>query len=359
MQSYLEAMDENPFEASSRYVTKGRLKEAIDVLEQHLRDFPVTPFHQVIGSNGFLRLAEELSAYLDAFLRSFANSQEVKAIYLELGEIEINPHNWLCRTYPCDSFLNPNTQPEDRHRETSAVPTVPWPESTPYDAFLEGVRWEFQHPPFRLEVYPNLHKAFQDFETRRLDTHNDSSTISVNDIADLSSLANRLKQQPSAVDRYLCGQLSPATNELLADYGGGNATPGLLLANLLCDLNGIIFGPSIYDAQRFAHVSLRAETQHYLLKCPKGDTLLHLNRLLLEDAYPLELSRKESRSIRAAHAAATVLLTRKFQQLVEEVHSRAKARELMIGMLPIISAAYGDEAFFVSQAHYTNWLNQS
>ena len=56
------------------------------------------------------------------------------------------------------------------------------------------------------------------------------------------------------------------------------------------DLNGLISGPSLYDAQRFSGVALRPETSQLLSQNPQdlqGRSVL--NRLLLEDAYPLGL----------------------------------------------------------------------
>ncbi len=62
------------------------------------------------------------------------------------------------------------------------------------------------------------------------------------------------------------------------------------LSDLLAeDLNDLISGPLVYDAQRFAGVALRPETSQLLSQYPQGNSVL--NRLLLEDAYPLGLPR--------------------------------------------------------------------
>ncbi len=55
------------------------------------------------------------------------------------------------------------------------------------------------------------------------------------------------------------------------------------------DLNTLISGPQLYDAQRFAGVTLRPETMQLLSQFPQGNSVL--NRLLLEDAYPQGLPR--------------------------------------------------------------------
>ena len=61
---------------------------------------------------------------------------------------------------------------------------------------------------------------------------------------------------------------------------------------LAMDLNGLIQGPSLYDAQRFEQIILRPETLQLLSQFPQGNPVL--NRLLLEDAYPESLPRLDS-----------------------------------------------------------------
>ena len=117
------------------------------------------------------------------------------------------------------------------------------------------------------------------------------STFSVDDFANLPVLASKLKETTRAVDRYVADRLSTATKEALLNYQGGGSDPAALQTALVQDLNSIISGPSIYDAQRFLGVALRSATQQFPSQNPQGVSLLRLNRLLLEDAYPLELSR--------------------------------------------------------------------
>ena len=55
------------------------------------------------------------------------------------------------------------------------------------------------------------------------------------------------------------------------------------------ELTRIMKGPAFFEAQRFAGVSLSAETQQLLAQSPQGGGLVRLNRCLLEDAFPAEL----------------------------------------------------------------------
>ena len=110
--------------------------------------------------------------------------------------------------------------------------------------------------------------------------------FSMDDLVELPSFAAKL-QETNPLAEYLRGQLSVETQNLLSRYGGGS-DPELKEA-LVKDLNRIVFGPSIYEADRFGEVKRRQETQALLDSRPEGEDLARLNRLLLEDAYPKEL----------------------------------------------------------------------
>ena len=116
-------------------------------------------------------------------------------------------------------------------------------------------------------------------------------TISAGDIKDLASLAAKLRQPADAVSSFLHGRLSPATRQALTNYPGSTTDP--LLQTLTNDLNRVLGGELIFEAQRFSGVTLRAKTQQLLGEKPEAKKLAHLNRLLLEDAYPQEISRSD------------------------------------------------------------------
>jgi hypothetical protein len=62
---------------------------------------------------------------------------------------------------------------------------------------------------------------------------------------------------------------------------------------LTFDLNRIIAGKLIYERSRFAAVRLRPETRRLLEQASEEKNLTNLNRRLLEDAYPLEIAKKD------------------------------------------------------------------
>jgi hypothetical protein len=69
-----------------------------------------------------------------------------------------------------------------------------------------------------------------------------------------------------------------------------SSPPATDLTPLLASLNKLAAGPSIYRASAFAGVLLSAETQRLLAETVPLNPPPGLNRLLLEDAYPLELA---------------------------------------------------------------------
>ncbi|HWF19925.1 MAG TPA: ATP-binding protein [Verrucomicrobiae bacterium] len=124
--------------------------------------------------------------------------------------------------------------------------------------------------------------------------HHFPARFGSSDIIDLKSLANRLAQpaEGDAVSKYLTGQFSTETRLLLAN--AAERTNALLLRALVGDLNRIVqSGTNIYDPKRFAAVKLSSEASVLLNQRPSGVDQVRLNRKLLQDAYPREISDKK------------------------------------------------------------------
>ena len=68
---------------------------------------------------------------------------------------------------------------------------------------------------------------------------------------------------------------------------------------LVKDLNAIVLGPSIYDADRSSEVERRQETQDLLDGSPQGEDLARLNRALSK--------LKRPPNVRSAASRATIL----------------------------------------------------
>lgn len=128
------------------------------------------------------------------------------------------------------------------------------------------------------------------------------ATFSPGDIRDLSSLVDKLEQQPDEISKFLWNRFSPATRQRLSEHP--ETATKLLRDALVSELNLIILDPSLASNPAFAGVKFSEDTRnlqsslHRQKKSredPETETIVRLNRSLLEDAYPLELSRSPSR----------------------------------------------------------------
>jgi hypothetical protein len=83
----------------------------------------------------------------------------------------------------------------------------------------------------------------------------------------------------------------------------GSAVTKLRKKALAKDFNRLMAEPDIYDETRFAEVALRPETERLLRTgvLQKEEKKLYLTRLLLEDAYPSELSQEREHTSEASY----------------------------------------------------------
>jgi transglutaminase-like putative cysteine protease len=119
--------------------------------------------------------------------------------------------------------------------------------------------------------------------------------FSVDQLKDFPALANRLIRQSDPVSVFVWQKLSPEEQLQLKNHEPSGPSLKPALEAMIQALNGIIeIGePGIYERKRFQDVSLRPETSYLVSQNPTGADLSRLNRLLLEDAYPAELSKSQ------------------------------------------------------------------
>jgi peroxiredoxin len=122
----------------------------------------------------------------------------------------------------------------------------------------------------------------------------DSSTFSMDEIKDLPGLVTRLKEHSDPASAFLWESLSKPERSLLTSYQPSAPSSEQTQEVVVQALQRIIGGPCIYKVKRFKGVSLRPETTELLKENPSGPNRVRLNRLLLEDAFPLELSRNQT-----------------------------------------------------------------
>ncbi len=95
----------------------------------------------------------------------------------------------------------------------------------------------------------------------------------------------------SALSGSLVKRLSPKAQELIRNSNGVAGTLDAIKL-LVDDLNQIIQGDSLYDERALAGAELRSETIELIQRQPVGREIHRLNRLLIEDAYPLAIRRR-------------------------------------------------------------------
>jgi hypothetical protein len=135
----------------------------------------------------------------------------------------------------------------------------------------------------------------------------DPSELFVGDIKNLWSFATKLTDKSDPISSFLTEHLDQALVHALATLQTSMSAPHDLKAALVKQLNTIISRRSIYDKTRFASVRLSFETQQLLCTAHGAEAdVARLNRRLLEDAYPLELSSSVCSCNVAALRARTV-----------------------------------------------------
>jgi len=136
-----------------------------------------------------------------------------------------------------------------------------------------------------------------------IDVENSATSFSSSDVADLAGLAKKLSEKSDPVSAYVSSQLDDSLRADLAAFAstitqppsGTPADEKALASALVKNLNKLILGPLVYDRSRFQNIVLRPETQALLDQNPRGANLVHLNKLLLQNAFPSGLSRNESK----------------------------------------------------------------
>ena len=108
---------------------------------------------------------------------------------------------------------------------------------------------------------------------------------------DPGSLIVKLQDTRAPVSEFIASQLSEDMQWVLFGYNGVSTPSPQQQEVLLSDLNRLLQGDSLYDAQRFANIELSEQTQALIAENPQGgEALVRLNRCLLADVYPYELA---------------------------------------------------------------------
>jgi len=112
--------------------------------------------------------------------------------------------------------------------------------------------------------------------------------FAVEDMQNPFSLANKIVASPDPLSQHLKTLLTPQSLDILKDP---KATVQQQKFVLIEELNNAIRGVLLYEEKRFDGVKLSPEALRLKAQNPKGEDLIRLNRMLLEDFYPKELRR--------------------------------------------------------------------
>ena len=119
-------------------------------------------------------------------------------------------------------------------------------------------------------------------------------TFSADEIKDLPGLVKRWKERSDPASVYLWKSLSKPEQSLLESYPPSAPNAQQVQAMVVQALNKAIAGPCIYKDKKLKGVLARPGMIDLMTQHPSGPNLVLLNRLLLEDAYPLELARRQN-----------------------------------------------------------------
>ncbi len=150
------------------------------------------------------------------------------------------------------------------------------------------------------------------------------STFTIGDITDLKSFAAKLDRKADPVSTYLMDNFSSGVRETITEYLHTHADDSKAEQFIVEELNRIVRSQSLYSPDRFNGVELRPETKRLLALKPSDDERARLNLLLLEDFYPLELS-KHPNDKPAAYSHPSDNVYRKFVLLRNYMSSMARA----------------------------------
>jgi hypothetical protein len=115
--------------------------------------------------------------------------------------------------------------------------------------------------------------------------------VSRYDISDSAIFIGKISKGADPVSGFVRSAMTESLRNNLSTYSAGTPQANVTLPALVNELNQLLTGPSIYDTARFRDVAFRPETKRLLAQKLHGLPLAHLNKLLLEDAYPADLVR--------------------------------------------------------------------
>lgn len=119
----------------------------------------------------------------------------------------------------------------------------------------------------------------------------DAWLFRVNDFKDPKALALALAQSRDPLYVYLRDKFSPQSRSVVTAFDGSGPVPESDLVN---GLNQLLDDSELFDAKAFNRVDLTEHTRILVEQKPKGDANVRLNRLLLEEVFPLHIAKRQN-----------------------------------------------------------------
>lgn len=111
------------------------------------------------------------------------------------------------------------------------------------------------------------------------------------DLKNLPQLAKKLQSRTDSLARYIRDQAYPEDLTRLDQYDGATPVPHPVVSAVVDILNRVVFGPFLYERQRFGSIRLSAETVKLMEDSRKSKNASPFNRMLLDEAYTEELEK--------------------------------------------------------------------
>ena len=152
-------------------------------------------------------------------------------------------------------------------------------------------------------TFPAFSNAIVDFSAFEHLPKTGEWKIATNDLKNPFEFARLLMDHKQPISGYVWTRLGgPTKSEISADISAidqsarlnGSAeikADTIPAAKLVDDLNRVIEGATIYDSNRFSNVLLSGDTARLAARYPSIADTSRFNRLLLEDAFPLDIVR--------------------------------------------------------------------
>jgi lactose/cellobiose-specific phosphotransferase system IIC component len=179
----------------------------------------------------------------------------------------------------------------------------------------------------------------------QLGTETASGPFTTDDLKDASTLATRVKEAKDGVSSHVRDDLEAESQNWLQAWDGTADPSDDLKESLAADLNRIAEGPPLFQEERFRGVRLRPATQALMDSQPTGPELVRLNQLLIEDAYPSELSRLREWTLSMNGLGSQGLFTAVFVALIVVVVQKFFGDRNWVVRLPTSVPAIVYESF--------------